>query len=151
VGVVEPPKYAPLVTPVGRKRYFAKAEERVEAPIRGACLVTGPQVWQRGILSGGLFSLLVLTADDLRVFSLRPAGWRHPNTDFLDTELMHEPLSAIDRLDRRPSIDPFVKEFRLTLTDGKQVTLRAARGGNHGADVIERLTDLIAGAWASPK
>ena len=129
------------VTPVGRKRYFAKAEERVEAPIRGACFVTGPQVWQRGI---GPFSLLVLTADDLRVFSLRPAGWRHPNTDFLDTELMHVPLSAIDQLDRRPSINPFVKVFRLTFTGGKQLTLRAVRGGNHGADVIARLTDLIA-------
>jgi hypothetical protein len=62
---------------------------------------------------------------------------------------MHVPLSAIDRLDRRPSIDPFVKVFRLTFTDGKQVTLRAARGGNHGAAVIERLTDLIADGQAS--
>ena len=117
----------------------------MEAPILGACFVTGPQVWQRGILSGGLFSLLVLTAADMRVFSLRPAGWRHPNTDLLDTELMQVPLSAIDRLDRRPSIDPFVKVFRLTFTDGRQLTLRAPRGGNHGADVIERLTELIVG------
>ena len=115
----------------------------MKAPIQGACCVTGPPAWPRGAFTP--FSLLVLTADDLWVFSLRPAGWRHPNTDFLDTELMHVPLSSIERLDHRLSVHPFEKAFRLTFTDRSQLTLRAVRGGNHGAAVIARLAQLVGG------
>lgn len=129
------------MTPVGYKQYFAKAEERVEGPIGGACLVAN-DVLPDGA-SSGHWSLLVLTIDELRVFTLRAAGWRHPNTSLLDTEIMRVPLGAIDRLDHQPSINPLVKAFRLTLTDGKCVTLRVGRGMGHGARVIARLTDLI--------
>jgi hypothetical protein len=87
----------------------------------------------------------VLTIDELLVFSLRPAGWRHPNTSLIDTELMRVPLSAVERLDRRPSMKPWEMGFRLTFTDGKRIALGAMRGvGCHSTDVIERLTDLIA-------
>lgn len=138
------------VTPVGHKRYFAKAQARVGGPIQAACLVMGPRVWRRGPYSGGPWSVLVLTTDQLRVFSLRPAGWRHPNTSLIDAELMSVPLSAIERVDRRPSVKPWENGFRLTFNDGKRMALGAMRGvGCHSADVIERLADLIAGGWPS--
>jgi hypothetical protein len=129
------------MTPVGHKLYFRKAARRVEGSIEGACLVAN-DVLPNGA-SSGHWSLLVLTTDELRVFTLRAAGWRHPNTSLLDTELMHVPLGAIDRLDHQPSINPLAKAFRLTLTDGKRVTLRAGRGASHGGRVIERLTELV--------
>jgi len=129
------------VTPVGSKKYFALAEERIEGPIQAACLVEAGG-WV--VLNAGRrFSLLVLTTDELRLFSLRWAGWRDPFRDALDAELMRVPLGAVERLDNRPSIMPMVKAFRLTFTDGNRLALRAVRGVNHGADVIERLTDLI--------
>jgi hypothetical protein len=105
----------------------------------------GPRAWRRDPYSGGPWSLLVLTAEELRVFSLRPAGWRHPNTSLIDTELMSVPLSAVLRLDRRRSMKPWERGFRLTFTDGRQMALGAMRSvESHSAAVIERLTDLIA-------
>jgi hypothetical protein len=134
---------------VGHERYFAKAEEQVEGPIRAACLVMGPHVWRRGPYSGGPWSVLVVTTDELRVFSLRPAGWRHPNTSLIDTELMRVPLSAVERLDRRLSAKPWERGFRLTFTDGRRMALGAMRGvGCHSADVIDCLAELIAGGRA---
>lgn len=129
------------MTPVGIKQHFAKAEERVGGPIQGVCLVAN-DVLPNGA-SSGHWSLLVLTTNELRVFTLRAAGWRHPNTSLLDTELMRVPLRAIDRLEHQPSINPLVTAFRLTLTDGQRMTLRAGRGMSHSARVIARLTALI--------
>lgn len=129
------------MTPVGSKQHFAKAEERAEGPIQAACLVAN-DVLPNGA-SSGHWSLLVLTTEELRVFTLRAAGWRHPNTSLLDTELMRVPLGAIDRLDHQPSINPLVKAFRLTFTDGQRVTLRVGRGASHGGRVTGRLADLI--------
>jgi hypothetical protein len=115
-----------------------EAEERVACPIRAACLVMSPDLERRGPWSGGPWSVLVLTTDELCAFSMRPAGWRRPNTSLLDTELMRVPLSAVDRLDRRPSINPMVKVFRLTFTDGRRMTVQVGRGSwNRYGDVIE--------------
>lgn len=92
------------------------------------------------------FWLLVLTADELRLFAMgHGTGWHGRCRDVLDTELICVPLNAVERVEHRRSINPMFKGCRLIFTDGDQMTLQALGGVNNGAEVIERLTDLLAG------
>ncbi len=121
------------------KTLVDQAEQRVGTPIQAACLVMSRDLHVRHPWTGGpSWSVLVLTADELCVFSTRNAGWRHPNTALLDTEPMCVPLSEVDRFDREPSANPLVKVLRLTFTDGQQMIMRVGRGSwNQHRDISE--------------
>jgi hypothetical protein len=118
-----------------------EAEQRLACPVEAACLVMSPNLERRGPWSGGPWSMLVLTSDRLLAFATRPAGWRHPNTSYLDDELMCVALDTIGRVERRFSINPLVTVLGLTLTDGQRMTLTLGRGSwNRHGDMVELIT-----------
>jgi hypothetical protein len=122
------------------RRQADEAEDRADGAIEAACLVMSPDLERRGPWDGGPWLLLVLTTDELLFFALSPAGWRHPNTAFIDTELMRVPLSQVARFSPLFSINPLVKAFGLAFTDGKRMTLRVGRGSwNRHGDVPRSL------------
>jgi hypothetical protein len=135
--------------PLGNKRYIAQREERVDGPIQAACAlhVTTRESLAATQRTHFSFPILVLTTDELRLFTLRrEAGWRGRFRGVLDTEVLRMPLGAVEHVERRRSI--LSARLRLTLTDGNRVTLRVVGGRSpeHGVDVLKRLTDLIAAA-----
>lgn len=122
------------------KNAVAEAEERVEGPIQAACIVMSPDLERRGPWEGGPWSVLVLTTDELCVFSTRPAEWRRPNTSLLDTELMRVALSEVARFAPRFSIRPYVKACSLAFSDGRRMTLWVGRGSwNQHGDISRSL------------
>jgi hypothetical protein len=74
------------MVPVGHKRYFAQAEEWVEGPIQAASRVVVDDSLAGQVLTTDTTNLwlLVLTTDELRLFSLRWAGWRQPFRDVIE-------------------------------------------------------------------
>jgi hypothetical protein len=135
--------------PVGSKRYIAEAEERVDGPIQAACALHFTTRERLGVTQSNHLPLviLVLTTDELRLFTERyGAGWRGRFRGVLDTEVLRLPLGAVERWERRRSI--LKATLRLTLSDGNRVTLRVVGGRSpeHGVDVLDRLTELIAAA-----
>src|SRR5664280_2493014 len=108
---------------------MGEAEGRIEGPIQAACIVMSRDFDERGgPWSGGHWSVLLLTTDELCVFSMRAAGWRRPNTSVIDTELMRVPLNEVARFAPRFSIHPLAKAFNLAFTDGRRMTLWVGRG-----------------------
>jgi hypothetical protein len=136
-------------SPVGNERYITQAEERVEGPIQAACALRFTTRERLAVTQSNHFPLLVLvlTTDELHLFTERyGARWRGRFRGVLDTEVLRMPLGAVERMERGRSI--LSATLRLTLTDGNQVTLRVSTGRSpeHGVDVLERVTDLIAAA-----
>jgi hypothetical protein len=132
--------------PLGNQRYIAQAEERVEAPIYAACALHYTTRERLATESNHFpFRVLVLTAEELRLYTARyGAGWRGRFRAVLDTEVLRLPIGAVERWERRRSI--LKATLHLTLTDGNRVTLRVVGGRSpeHGVDVFDRLTELIA-------
>lgn len=86
--------------------------------------------------------IMVVTRRELVVFKPVHQGLHKPEA--LGDELLRIALSDIVRVERRPSI--LTVGFRLALSDGSSVSLRAMRGVHHGREVVKRLAQLHAEA-----
>jgi hypothetical protein len=133
---------------LGNQRFITQAEERLGAPIQAACALSWTTRERLAAESDHFpFRVLVLTADELRLFTARHGdGLRGRFRGVLDTEVLRVPIGAVECWKRRRSA--LKVTLRLTLTDGNRVTLRVVGGRSpeNGVDVLGRLLELIAAA-----